>query len=154
MHVVAAFAFLGTREYRLVGSGTTNWKLSTMSSLVTGPRSRLFRGVLLHICTVVDTAMCALATLERILCFKWDDFCVFTRLSICGHKWNAANTIVSTRILPAKWAKLSKHYRLGVPIVLVWHTANSWSSINVDPAHSKYTRYTITTSYADAFLLP
>ena len=114
MHVVAAFAFLGTREYRLVGSGTTNWKLSTMSSLVTGPRSRLFRGVLLSICTVVDTAMCALATLERILCFKRDDFCVFTGLSICGHKWNAANTSVSTRILPAKWAKLSTHYRLGV----------------------------------------
>ena len=40
------------------------------------------------------------------------------------------------------------------PIVLVWHAANSWSPINVDPAHSKYTRYTITTSYADAFLLP
>ena len=40
------------------------------------------------------------------------------------------------------------------PVVLVWHTADFWSPINVDPTHSKYTRYNITTSYASAFLLP
>ena len=40
------------------------------------------------------------------------------------------------------------------PVVLVWHTADFWSPINVDPTHSKYTRYNITTSQVRAFLLP